>query len=174
MVRKEKYFLLHNGQTIKDIFELSKALGNMPEDIFRYHVNENKNDFSNWIRDAVQNKELADKVQNVKDMKQMKQIIGERIQKTVLKKMEKKPKPKEITKKEIISKIKPKIEKKTQWSKEKLLGFFRKQVPKTKIDPRATKFGIECPSKTFHCGVLEFVFGIIIGLLTALIITNLI
>lgn len=56
----EKYhFILANGDKLKDLKDLNKALEKMPEDIFRHHVNEMKNDFSTWVKDVLKEDNLA-------------------------------------------------------------------------------------------------------------------
>ncbi len=51
------YFYAHNGMIIKNLTELQLALEKMDDGTFNYHVNEAKNDFSNWIREVM--KDLA-------------------------------------------------------------------------------------------------------------------
>ncbi|KUK85886.1 MAG: hypothetical protein XE03_1845 [candidate division TA06 bacterium 34_109] len=58
----EQYFYLHNGIPLKCLAELIDQLVNMDEELFRYHVNENNNDFANWVRDVFGAKELARRI----------------------------------------------------------------------------------------------------------------
>ena len=53
----DNYFYAHNGMVIKNLGELQAALEKMDEGTFNYHMNSNKNDFVNWIRDCI--KDLA-------------------------------------------------------------------------------------------------------------------
>ena len=39
--------------------ELAEGLVAMSDDVFAYHVNSEKNDFCNWVRDVIQDDELA-------------------------------------------------------------------------------------------------------------------
>ena len=192
-IKPKRYFLVKDGTAIKNLFELAKTLDDMPEDVFRHHVNESKNDFYNWIKDVIRNKRLAEKILSIKDRKQMQKIIGEDIQKKVLKNMGKKPVIKTPRKMKTERKMKTDakhIQKNSTSSnkkesakiiqniKEKLQNLVKTEKSAAakypKVDPEGTRFGMDCPYKTFHCGALEFVFGIIIGLLTALVITNII
>ena len=63
-VPEEKKFWVVDGTTIKNLEELSQSLRAMNEETFNYHVNENKNDFYNWIKDVIQDEELAESIQN--------------------------------------------------------------------------------------------------------------
>jgi hypothetical protein len=53
------YFKLIDGSEIKNIFELAASLKNMSDDVFYYHANEHRNDFSNWVRDVFNQEGLA-------------------------------------------------------------------------------------------------------------------
>ena len=59
IIDPNQYFYLHNGGAIRDLSELHSALLNMDDSIFYYHVNQEKNDFSNWIKDILEEKNLA-------------------------------------------------------------------------------------------------------------------
>ena len=62
----EKYFYVCDGTIIKNINELPDALRNMSPDAFIYHVNEQKNDFFNWVKDVFELSHLARNIKNVK------------------------------------------------------------------------------------------------------------
>ncbi|RME52362.1 hypothetical protein D6783_05090 [Candidatus Woesearchaeota archaeon] len=55
----EKYFYVCDGTVLKDLNELLQALLSMDEKVFRYHVNEEKNDFYHWIKDVFGEHHLA-------------------------------------------------------------------------------------------------------------------
>jgi len=74
-IRPENYFILGNGGAIKDIKELADILDHLSDDEFRYHVDEKKNDFANWVRDVFLEKELADRLSAVKDKKDTQIIL---------------------------------------------------------------------------------------------------
>lgn len=69
-IRKEIYgqapeqfhFVLANGQKLKDLKELTEALEKIPDEVFRHHVNETKNDFSIWVKDILKEDFLADEL----------------------------------------------------------------------------------------------------------------
>lgn len=58
-VRAENYFWLKDGGVIKNLKELSEIMNNMSDDTFNYHVNDQKNDFSNWIKDVHGEEDVA-------------------------------------------------------------------------------------------------------------------
>ncbi len=61
-VPEEKTFWLDGGGAIKNLYQLAEALGIMKEKTFKFHVNKNKNDFSEWIRQVIEEEKLADEV----------------------------------------------------------------------------------------------------------------
>lgn len=58
-VPEEKRFWCHDGRYLKNLEEMETALEQMDEDTFRYHSNETKTDFSNWVRDVIGDEKLA-------------------------------------------------------------------------------------------------------------------
>ncbi len=65
-IKTEQYFLLHNGKAVKSLSELVEVLKTIDDSIFSFHVNANKNDFGNWIKDVLKDFELASKIANIK------------------------------------------------------------------------------------------------------------
>ncbi|MCB9359172.1 hypothetical protein H6503_04535 [Candidatus Woesearchaeota archaeon] len=64
----EKYhFYLNDGRRLKDIYELIEAFDSMSDEVFRYHVNEDKNDFYNWIKEVMNDDHLAKEIHAVED-----------------------------------------------------------------------------------------------------------
>lgn len=68
---------------MKNLRELADALENMPDDIFRFHVNEMKNDFAAWIRDVIKEDKLALEIAHAYDQKSIQVIILKYIVKCV-------------------------------------------------------------------------------------------
>ncbi|MEK7192905.1 MAG: hypothetical protein AAB682_02095 [Patescibacteria group bacterium] len=52
-------FYVNNGPIVCDLFDLKNALRVMSDDSFRHHTVRDGNDFSRWIRDALQNESCA-------------------------------------------------------------------------------------------------------------------
>ena len=63
---ESKRFVLSDGKVICSVKELALEIENMGDDVFYYHVNEHKNDFSNWLRDVVDLEELAEALKDTK------------------------------------------------------------------------------------------------------------
>lgn len=82
-VPEEKVFWVNDGRKIRNVIELAEALDNMKEKTFKLHVNKNKNDFSEWIRNVIGNEKLANEVARLV-MKDKIQIV---VQKHVIQKM---------------------------------------------------------------------------------------
>ncbi|MBW2980610.1 hypothetical protein KY360_04290 [Candidatus Woesearchaeota archaeon] len=59
---EEHHFVLSDGKRLKSLFELVDSLGKMGEDVFKAHVNKDKNDFSNWIKDVFKVPDLAKEI----------------------------------------------------------------------------------------------------------------
>ncbi|MFH1053192.1 MAG: hypothetical protein V1740_02130 [Candidatus Woesearchaeota archaeon] len=146
----------------------------MDDETFKHHVNKEKNDFSEWIRVVFKDEELANAVKKTASRNIIAKLIEEKIKN--IKKLEKK----EVNKKEKKEATKPQIKEGKDVIKEettrqditqkKIDEILQKEreiekreesiekiLEKTKID-RSTKFFSK-----------EFVQGIIVGLLLAVI-----
>jgi hypothetical protein len=69
--KPEYFFLLIDGSTLKNIMELADSLQNMSDDVFYYHVTNDRNDFGNWVRDVFNEKELADRICKIHNKMEM-------------------------------------------------------------------------------------------------------
>jgi len=78
-VPDEKRFWCHDGETIKNVKELRKALTDMSDETFRYHLSEGRNDFSKWIREVVGDDKLAEDLGKAKTRTQASQAVDQRI-----------------------------------------------------------------------------------------------
>lgn len=63
----EHHFVVADGRKLKNILELADALETMSEEIFRHHVNEARNDFSNWVKDVFYDHSLAEDIAMAKN-----------------------------------------------------------------------------------------------------------
>ncbi len=59
-------FWLCDGRILRSLRDLVDALNNMADEVFFYHVNQEKNDFANWINEVIQDKTLAKKINKTK------------------------------------------------------------------------------------------------------------
>ena len=55
----EQCFWVNNGPILKNMEELADALPEMGDETFHHHVNDEKNDFSSWVKDIIGDKNLA-------------------------------------------------------------------------------------------------------------------
>lgn len=55
----EQCFWVNNGPILRNLEELAKTLPELSDDVFYHHVSNEKNDFSNWIRDVIGDQALA-------------------------------------------------------------------------------------------------------------------
>ncbi len=67
-VKEESVFHLANGGVIDSMMCLANALDQMPMHVFNHHVNDDRNDFSNWIKEVINEPDLADNLQEAKDL----------------------------------------------------------------------------------------------------------
>jgi hypothetical protein len=70
-----QYFRLVNGQELKSLNDLRKALSYMSDDEFNHHVNQERNDFATWVRDALKNHELYEKLISLKSRKELEELL---------------------------------------------------------------------------------------------------
>jgi len=78
-VKPEFNFVLHDGRIIRSLPELLTILKTISDDTFYYHVNNQKNDFKNWIRDEFNDKQLTKEIGKCTTAKQMIKAIKERL-----------------------------------------------------------------------------------------------
>lgn len=62
--KPEEFFRLGNGKIIRSVKELAEALDTMEDYIYHNHVNNERNDFSSWVKHVFNEKMLA---KNLKD-----------------------------------------------------------------------------------------------------------
>ena len=78
-VPEEHKFWCADGNVFKNLSELDKALNKIDENAFKHHVNKEKNDFSNWIRDIIQDETLAGKVIKARNKKSTINMVKKRV-----------------------------------------------------------------------------------------------
>ncbi|MEM4247218.1 MAG: hypothetical protein QXR48_00990 [Candidatus Woesearchaeota archaeon] len=78
-VHPEHVFHLKSGSTIKNLYELANELATMDEEVFRHHVNDEKNDFHNWILHIIRDDHLASVFSEIKDRRLMLAAVEKRI-----------------------------------------------------------------------------------------------
>jgi Family of unknown function (DUF5752) len=78
-VLDEKRFWCRDGRDIKNLKELRKALIDMSDETFHYHLSEGRDDFSKWVREVVGDEKLADDLSKAKSRVQASQAVAQRI-----------------------------------------------------------------------------------------------
>jgi hypothetical protein len=78
-VPDDKRFWCHDGKTIKNVRELRKALTDMSDETFHYHLREGRNDFSKWVREVVGDDKLAGDLGKTKSRIQASKAVAARI-----------------------------------------------------------------------------------------------
>ncbi|MFH0978089.1 MAG: hypothetical protein V1837_02185 [Candidatus Woesearchaeota archaeon] len=72
-------FYACNGAVIRNIYELASTIESLQDDAFSYHVNQEKNDFANWVNDILGDGQLAKKLKGIKNRKKYAETIRKRI-----------------------------------------------------------------------------------------------
>ena len=62
-----QYFILRNGQPVKSLRELLDVINYIDDTTFDHHVNEYRNDFAQWIEEAIGDPSLAAQVRSATD-----------------------------------------------------------------------------------------------------------
>ena len=78
-VSEECVFWCHDGQVLRNMTELQKALRSMGDETFAYHANEQRNDFSTWARDVIKNEKLATDLGKSLNRTQAAKKVAERV-----------------------------------------------------------------------------------------------
>ncbi|MHC1707145.1 MAG: hypothetical protein AB9842_06430 [Bacteroidales bacterium] len=74
-VTSDKVFYLSNGHVLNNLKDLYNEIGQMPEDVFFHHVNAERNDFSSWVRDVMNEKALSAKMAKAGTPVMMKEVL---------------------------------------------------------------------------------------------------
>jgi len=72
-----RYLVLRDGKILKNIADLRSALVTMSSETFNLHVNFERNDFANWVRNVFLEKELAERLEGATSRAQMIRILNE-------------------------------------------------------------------------------------------------
>ncbi|MBI2671217.1 D-glycerate dehydrogenase [Candidatus Woesearchaeota archaeon] len=73
------YFYARNGMVVKNLTELQSALEKMDDSTFNFHVNANKNDFVNWIRNTIKDQVAVALLEKAKTRSQAVNAIKHRL-----------------------------------------------------------------------------------------------
>ncbi len=67
---EKHHFVLKDGNKVTNLFDLAAKMEQMNQEVYGHHVNEEKNDFSNWIKDVYEEPEIAQKVSKAQNRSQ--------------------------------------------------------------------------------------------------------
>lgn len=78
-VPDENVFRCYDGRMLRNVEELSRAFSNMGDESFTHHVNTEKNDFSNWVKDVIKDEKLARDLAKSRNQSQASKAVVDRI-----------------------------------------------------------------------------------------------
>ncbi len=78
-VPPEFVFRCHDSCVFKNMRELRDGLANMAEETYVYHANAEKNDFSTWVKDIINDEKLATDLKGAKSKTEASNRVGNRI-----------------------------------------------------------------------------------------------
>lgn len=136
VVALKNSFWLCTNQNLRSLNTLATSLDEVNDDVFRYHVNKYKNDFSAWVRDVIGDNDFAREISRIKTKDTLVRKITEKVvesRNVVSKYKDIAKKRKKVVKKKVKKpKKKPKRVKKPRKSVKKPKKT-RKRKPKKKI-----------------------------------------
>ena len=77
-VPNEYVFRCHDGLILQGMKELENALNSTADEIYVFHANTEKNDFTNWVRDIIKDDILAKDLQKVPNGAQAANLVASR------------------------------------------------------------------------------------------------
>lgn len=179
-----KEFILHiSGKVrkVKNIIDLQHEIKNMSDEEFNHHVNDAKNDFAVWIQEILGDETLSRDVKNTNSKEEIVKLLHTRISfgVKILEQENKKLVNDEMKRLEILSKEKKesvakeikKIKEDTQEIENNL------EIEKNlirKLETSEIKALEENPPISIHTSILEFIFGLAIGLAGGIVLARII
>jgi len=74
-----KRFWCHDGMVVKNLKELKRALDDMSDETFHYHLAGGRNDFSKWVREVVGDEELANELSKASSRVEAGRAVARRV-----------------------------------------------------------------------------------------------
>ncbi len=75
----EQCFWVHDGTVLSNVLELRDTLSKIAEEIFQHHVNDEKNDFADWVQHVLQDVDLAKALRKAKKTEDAYAIVVKRL-----------------------------------------------------------------------------------------------
>ncbi|MBI2671154.1 hypothetical protein HYX18_04230 [Candidatus Woesearchaeota archaeon] len=79
-VSEDKAFWVSNGAVLRNLHDLAQVLETINHENYNHHVNYEKNDFSNWLRDVVRDEILAKEIIHARNKESATKKVKERIE----------------------------------------------------------------------------------------------
>ena len=76
---EEYAFKCCDGREFSKMAELGQALASMGDEVYAYHKNEGKSDFSAWVKDIIGDEKLARDLDKSRSKSQAKKSVEDRI-----------------------------------------------------------------------------------------------
>jgi len=77
-VPENKSFWCCDGRIFKNMRDLMVGLASMSADTFVYHLNAEKNDFSKWVFDVIEDEKLAEDMEKSTSQRDVAKTVNER------------------------------------------------------------------------------------------------
>jgi len=74
-----QYFYVNNGAVLRSLNDLLVELKRIEDSAFKHHVNSEKNDFGNWIKDVLKEKALAKNISSSKSLPAMIEVLEKKL-----------------------------------------------------------------------------------------------
>ncbi|MBW2971290.1 hypothetical protein KY320_03980 [Candidatus Woesearchaeota archaeon] len=75
---KDSFWLCTN-EDLRSLNTLAQALERVDDDVFRYHVNKYKNDFSDWVKDKIGDNDFAREISRIKTKDTLVRKLNEKV-----------------------------------------------------------------------------------------------
>ena len=79
-VPQEYVFVLQDRRQLRNLVDLADALNAMSNEIYNFHVNDSKNDFSRWVVDIIQDEKLARDLGKARSRENAAKLVNQRIE----------------------------------------------------------------------------------------------
>ena len=77
-VPENQSFWCCDGRIFRNMKDLMVGLASMSGDTFTYHLNAEKNDFSKWVNDVIEDEKLAEDLENATSQREAAKTVNER------------------------------------------------------------------------------------------------
>ncbi len=157
-------FYLADGRVIEDLDGLRAILPTLDDKLFTHHVNQERNDFANWVEGVFSDPVLAEKLRKARKRRAMINIFQD---------IKKKEIESVLSKENVFSSKKKPVKKSVR---KKVKDVTKKKV--TSVSPKKTRgksscvVEIETESK-LKFAIIEFIIGLVIGFAAGALLVSL-